>query len=64
MSVDIGSILTGILQAIFAAVVEYKKTQGMKDDEARRQAMLDAVGSDKKSLKALYQAFKDAGVFD
>lgn len=63
MSVDIGSILLAILQAAYKGYVEWKKTQGMKDDEARRQAHLDAAGGDKASLKALHDLFKDAGAF-
>ena len=60
----IGEILKGILQAIFTAYVEYKKTQGMKDDEARKQAHLDAAGGDAASLRDLHKVFKDSGAYD
>jgi hypothetical protein len=60
---SIGDILKGLLTAIFTAYVEYKKTQGMKDDEARKQALIDAAGGDKASLKAFHKMFKDAGAY-
>lgn len=60
----IGDLLKAALQAAFTAYVEWKKTQGMKDDEARKQALLDAAGGDKANLKALHQMFKDAGAYD
>lgn len=61
MPINLGPILLTSLQAALEAYTQWKKTQGMKDDEARKQALIDAANKDKATLDALHQVYADAG---